>query len=424
MTPLDLLKAEVCKYQYFEDTDVIDVSLAANIATRLKLGDPIWMVIIGASSGGKSQILRPMSLTDPKFLHRVDDLTENTFLSGMRAKKGDTEPSLLHRIGVKGMLVMSDLTVLFSKASESRGAILSQFRMIYDGEMTKFSGASSEPLTWKGYLGILAGSTPSIYAHFEEVADMGERFIYYRMKDYNPEKATRLALTRGKFGKDLDDILSGLYAEYVKSVVSNWGDKAVVLPQEFQDHIIKAAVFAEKIRTPIVMDFQKKDTIRKPITAMPMRVALQLTSLVNGLYVMRGGELNDSDLNIVSWCGWSLANEEKRGVLSILGRSDFESGVTTQAVADVLGLSTTVTGSILQNLSAVKVLQRSGDGTGSLRWYIKDRSDWELVRKIEGIKSEDSVVYNERELSHEEQDEVDRVAEATWNMFENEKQIK
>lgn len=94
------LKQEIQKYQYFEDTSIIDLTLASLIATRMNLGDPIWLVIIGASSGGKSQILRPLSLTDEKYIHRVDDLTENTFLS---AKQGDEKNSLLHRIGKRGL---------------------------------------------------------------------------------------------------------------------------------------------------------------------------------------------------------------------------------------------------------------------------------------------------------------------------------
>ena len=157
------LKQEIEKYQYFEDTNIIDVALASIIATRMKLGEPVWLVIIGPSSGGKSQILRPLALTDPKFLHRIDDLTENTFLSGMKMG-GDKDAALLKRIGSSGILVMSDLTVLFSKAKEARATILSQFRMIYDGEMVKFSGTSDKAIVWKGYLGIIAGSTPSIYA--------------------------------------------------------------------------------------------------------------------------------------------------------------------------------------------------------------------------------------------------------------------
>jgi len=98
------LKQEIEKYQYFEDTNIIDVALASIIATRMKLGEPVWLVIIGPSSGGKSQILRPLALTDPKFLHRIDDLTENTFLSGMKMG-GDKDAALLKRIGSSGILV-------------------------------------------------------------------------------------------------------------------------------------------------------------------------------------------------------------------------------------------------------------------------------------------------------------------------------
>ena len=89
MRTLQEIKTEIQQYQYLEDTGVIDVTLASIIANRLKLSDPVWLIIIGASSGGKSQILRPVSLTDSGFIHRVDDLTENTFLSGAKSKDGE-----------------------------------------------------------------------------------------------------------------------------------------------------------------------------------------------------------------------------------------------------------------------------------------------------------------------------------------------
>ena len=242
------LKQEIQKYQYMEDTGIIDISIASLLATRMKIGDPVWLVLIGASSGGKSQILRPISLTDIKFIHRIDDVTENTFLSGMGPTAQDeTSNSLLIRIGKLGMIVISDLTVLFSKSSESRATILSQFRMIYDGEMTKFSGSNKNAIHWKGHLGIIAGSTPSIYSLFEEVSDMGERFIYYRMKEYNSRLATKLALGRTIYGKELDDILSGLYGEYVKSVqlytIEN--NLSGEVTEEVENRIIDIASFAE-----------------------------------------------------------------------------------------------------------------------------------------------------------------------------------
>jgi hypothetical protein len=414
MTYSDLI-TKVKEYMYLEDTGAIKIALASIIATRMKLGEPIWLIIIGASSGGKSQILRPLSLTDAKFLHRVDDLTENTFLSGMKVGKGKAEPSLLHRIGNFGMIVISDLTVIFSKNKEARSAILSQFRMIYDGEMTKFAGTSGEPLHWgPGSLGVLAGSTPTIYGHFEEVSDMGERFIYYRMKHYDEEKATRLAMNRKIYGKDLDKVLGGFYEEYIKTTIKGWeGD--VVLPEDIRERIIKIAMFAERARTAISMDFQKKNVTRIPVSAFAMRVALQLEAVAKGLYIISGGKLEAEDYHILDWCAYSLTNEEKRGVLHILGSVGYGIGVPTSKVADLLGLSTEVTRNILQNLAAVKIIKRGGTGDG-LYWQIDRREHWELIRSIEGLVEE--VEHENREVSSEEKDEADEMADHVldnWN---------
>lgn len=413
---LNELKEHIQQYQYFEDMGIIDIACASIIATRMQLGDPVWMIIIGASSGGKSQILRPLALTDSKFIHRIDDLTENTFLSGMKVAKGKPEPSLLHRIGTRGIIVISDLTVIFSKNKETRNTILSQFRMIYDGEMTKFSGTSGEPLHWgPGSLGILAGSTPSIYHHFEEVSDMGERFIYYRMKDYDALKATRLAMNRHIFGKKLDEDLSDRYAEYIKETILSWGKKEIILDEEVRERIMQVAFFSERIRTSIHMDFQRKEVVRKPVPAFPMRVALQLIAVAKGLTVMAGETgLTESDMHNIEWVGWSLANEEKRGVLTILAKTSFNIAVSTQKIADELGLSTNVTNTILQNLSAVGVLQRTGGLGGSLAWFIKSESDHKLVRRILNL-GDKTIVYDERGITSDEEDETRRANEEFFN---------
>lgn len=411
---LQELKDEISKYQYFEDTNIIDVSLASIIATRLKLGDPIWLVVIGASSGGKSQILRPLSLTDPKFLHRVDDLTESTFLSGGKIAGGG-DPSLLNRIGPQGMIVLSDLTVLFSKNPESRNAILSQFRMIYDGEMTKFIGTSMTPLHWKGYLGVLAASTPSIYAHFEEVADMGERFIYYRMKDYSADKAVDMAMNRTEFGKGLDDKLSKAYDAYIKEIIGEFEAGPIALPPEMNSRIKEISIFAERVRTAVHVDY-KNIIIRLPTPAMPMRVALQLTSVAKALYIMRKGALTENDMVIIDWCGYSLANEEKRACLRMMAGLEFNTSISTATVAAHIGLHTSIVSNIMHNLLSTGIVSRSGgerDGGGGHTWRIKIRKDWETVRRIEGITG--SATHEEETFTSEDGNELAEIADELFD---------
>lgn len=389
---LQELKQEIQKYQYMEDTGIVDISIASTLATRMQLGDPVWLVIIGASSGGKSQILRPISLTDQRFIHRVDDVTENTFLSGMKTNGEST--SLLQRIGSRGMMVISDLTVLFSKSNESRATILSQFRMIYDGEMTKFSGNNPEPIKWKGHMGVIAGSTPSIYSFFEEVSDMGERFVYYRMKEYDPRVATKLALSRTIYGKELDDILSGLYGEYIKEVQLHAQDNNLnpIISPEIEERIIDIASFAERVRTPVHLDYKFERITKIPTPAMPMRVALQLKTLARSLALISHYErgnftLTDDQMAIIDWCGYSLANEEKRAVLKVLARNGFDVSAGLSIISEGISLDHTTTLHILHNLTAVGVIKRIGASDNDAQWKIVDKKDYEIICRVENLDS-------------------------------------
>jgi len=421
---LNELKTEIQKYQYFEDTSIIDVSLASVIANRLKLGDPVWLIIIGASSGGKSQILRPLAMTDEKFIHRVDDLTENTFLSGAKVK-GDEPVSLLLRIGNQGIIVISDFTVLMSKSTESRATILSQLRMLYDGEMTKYSGNSPKPIKWPasgtGYLGMLAGSTPSIYAHFEDVADMGERFIYYRMKEADPLKATRLALSRTVYGRELDKIMSDMYGDYIKEVVKSIDPAKIELPENVKERIIEVSMFAERVRTTAHKEWRGELIDKIPVPAMPMRVALQLTSVVKGLgaiklYETGSCDFNDEDMGTIDWMAYSLANEEKRAVLKVVASVAFDTKVTTSSIADMVGLDTKIVRVILQNLASVGVLDRMGDD-GSLTWGFKTESDYNIVRRIEHIKGITEL--ESRGITAEEEQEAPTEADIFFDSIGN-----
>lgn len=411
------LKEEIGKYIHTEDDGMTKIALASIISTRLKLGDPVWLLLIGPSSGGKSQILRPLALTDEKFIHRVDDMTENTLLSGIKVKEKTKSVSLLKRIGPSGIIVISDFTVIFSKSQESRATILGQLRMVYDGEMTKFSGNQSEPITWKGALGILAGSTPSIYGHFEEVADMGERFIYYRMKPYDIEKATRRSLNRTMYGKELDTTLSSLYEGYIKEVTTSI-DTVPPISVAVYERIVTISMFAANLRTPTHYDKFQKAIDKVPVSEMPMRIALQLCAVARGLSVLHhydtgDWDLGEEDIQHIEWCAYSLANEERRACLKVIASIPFSNAIRSQTIADKIGLNTTITSISLQHLAAIGVLERSGDSSG-LTWKIKNEGIWQTIRRLEGIK-ESVLSEEERTISLEEKEEQSLAAEEEFN---------
>lgn len=400
----DELQKQIEEYVYTEDRNMNKIALATMIANRRRLSSPIWLLIIGASSSGKSQLLRPLSLSDPKFIYRMDDLTENALLSG---RNPNPDNSLLHKIGKLGMLVISDLTVLFSKSSETRNTILAQFRMVFDGEMVKYSGSGSgknksddddgykvDYSVWKGFVGILAGSTPTVYRHFEEVAEMGERFIYYRMKDYDEHKALKIAMNRKlNEAKKIDAQIAGYYREYIKGIFEKLNKMEVPdISSQHKERIADIAIFAESLRTPVFYDKYEKDVTRIPVTAFPMRVALQLLSLARALSIMNWNEsgnfeLNEEDLGALEWCAYSLANEERRACLRTLALYKYGVHLSSQQIGDEIGLSTSVTSRNLQHLAAIGMVNRTAEKS-KLEWRLSSVENWLLIRRLEGIEQE------------------------------------
>jgi hypothetical protein len=411
------LEQEVAKYMFSEDPGMLRASLASMVACRMKIGSRLWMVIVGPSSSGKSQILRPLAMTDAKFVHQIDDLSENSFLSGSKVGAGGGEVSLLKRIGSHGMVVISDFTVIFSKNVESKNAILAQLRTIYDGHMQKIVGNASKPIQWSGYLSILAGCTPSIYREMEEIASMGERLLFYRMKPTNDEKATRLALARTIYDKDLDQKLSDMYGDYIKDAIKNVGANPIpMLSDATNERILQIALFAAKLRTPAQYDKFAKAITHVPISEMAPRVALQLKSLAQALSVMTyydsgQWELSESDIQIAEHVAYSLASEERRACLRVLAGIAFESALSTSSVADPIGLNTDIIRTHLQHLAAIGVVERSGNGE-MLSWRFKHEAEWKIVRRLESIV--ENTLFTSREATNEEVSEQDEAALAVW----------
>ncbi len=80
MTKLKDIKDEWNKYIVLKDDRAVDMLLATCIGNMLIDLDPIWLMIVAPSSGGKTTLLSP--IVDIKNVYFVDDLTEKTLLSG------------------------------------------------------------------------------------------------------------------------------------------------------------------------------------------------------------------------------------------------------------------------------------------------------------------------------------------------------
>jgi len=400
------LKRKMREHLYMEDEDILDVIMAASITNVMQLGQPVWLVIIGAPSSGKTQYIAPLEYAQPagkQIIHEITDITPNTFLSGSLGKKSsEFEPSLLKRIGDHGILLFPDLTALFSKETQTLHEILGQLRHIYDGHLTKLTG-NQEPISWKGKLGIIGASTASLYRHFEEIADMGERFMYYRMKPYDIDKAVDKSLGRTLYGRALDEHIGELYKEYIGDVIQAHAADPV-FSEEDNRKIKEMAKLASVIRTSVHTNERTQEVDRIPEPEMPMRTALQLRGLALGMCIMNENEngeakLTEKNFRALEWCAFSLANDERRKTLQAL--ATYVSGCNAAAIGMTLGLPTGSASAYLQQLAALRVCRRiKVDGSNADLWQMEDESMRDIILRLSGIERQDGafVVEDDVEL--------------------------
>lgn len=390
---------------YIEDFGIIDTLLASVIANSQMIGDPVWLTLIGPSSGGKSQLIRPIAKSNPKLFLQVDDMTANTFISGTAG-----EDSLIFRIKGSGIISMDDLTVLFSKNSEDRAAILSQFRMIYDGRLAKATGANKGKLMeWTGHAGMLAGSTPAIYRHFSEVSDMGERFINYRMRTVDEEKITDFVMNNPVPAKQLDLLLIDSYTEYIASILSS--DRLSSVPEldaESMKIIKNAARVGTKMRTPVMFDDRDKFVSEIPVQEVSIRVMKQLIYLANAFMIMHYVETGEDKLprhyiNCLEWVAYSLSDDKRRlYAKAVLALEYAQKEVSIRNIAAYTGLPQAAVERQLPVLTAIGVLEMSEREQGKKEtrtWRFKDLAVKDFAYRLDTPEGIDPTLFdNEEEL--------------------------
>ena len=222
MTKLQDIKNEWEKFIILKDQHAIDIVFATIIGNMILDKDPIWLMLVAPSSGGKSTLIAPfVDITGCFF---VDDLTEKTLLSGYKVKGKDS--SLLKMIG-SGMMLFSDFTSILSKNPVSRGEILSQLKLVYDRKVSKYTGTGG--VLWEGKIGVISAATPDIYYHLEAGRSMGERFLYFWLDVPTDDEISRKQSETTISAKDMTDVMKLHYKDYYSSIHS-WVEKNGVPP--------------------------------------------------------------------------------------------------------------------------------------------------------------------------------------------------
>lgn len=169
------------EWMHVEDTEPLYATLGGAAARNLP-GDPIWLILIGAPSSGKTETV--LALTSVSGVKLVSTVTEGGLLSGTarRDKAKDATGGLLEGLD-SGLLLLKDFTSVLSLNNDTRLSLLAALREIYDGKWVRHVGVDGgRELAWEGKLGVVAASTGIIDRHHAVTSQMGERFLFCRLQ--------------------------------------------------------------------------------------------------------------------------------------------------------------------------------------------------------------------------------------------------
>lgn len=381
MTLADL-EAVVKKHMLLADTHIIKLLCAFVVASRLPINPP-WFFIVGPPSGGKSQLLK--SLQHAAGVLPIDDLTANTFSSGMRGQNGQSN-SLLDKLQPNSILLFKDFTTIISKDDSSRSMIIGQMRKIYDGDFRKIYGNSVETNFEGKAPSVLAGVTEKIYPSMAMFADMGERFLFWDFKQaetIDERKAVNRMAARNLNDGPGNAEMKASFTEYIESLAIP--EKAIDMDKDTESQIVDLAEFVTRARTPVL---RKKYSRDEPIIQVYRpeqgpRFVKQVLGIAQGLWVVSGGEITEEDRWILCKMALDSIPSIRRKCLQAL--TQYNLGVNAVRLADELRYPKDSIQMHLEDLAAVKVIDRTRLHNREL-WKIKD--EYRVIMEFhEGIKS-------------------------------------
>jgi hypothetical protein len=276
-----------------QDVDLIDFCLAVYKSHQIP-GDPLWAIIIDASGGGKTELLRAFrNRPDAYFLSKM---SEKSLVSGYRDPKAPqpADPSLLPQLHGK-ILIIKDLAPLLSMRRESRSAIIGDLRDAYDG-FTEQALGNIGRVAYEARFSVLAASTLAIERGDTVDQELGERFIKFRGRGQaNLDKVKRAIDNIGT-----DDLMRSEINQAVSDFLDSLPHAAErIIPGNLREPLVELADFMATARSSVARE--RSGVVEYlPRPEVGTRLGKELGKLLLALAVVRGKSSPDArDLDTV-----------------------------------------------------------------------------------------------------------------------------
>ena len=341
----DLIEV-LASYQHLDDPGHIWFALAVAVSGHAFTGEPLWGMLVGPSSSGKTETARALGLV----AGHIDDLTASALMSWTKGKN-PRPTGVLVRIGNQGVVTIGDFsTVLAASNKGTKDQLFAMLRRAYDGHVTRDLGTHSEQLRWHGRLTILACCTPILDEYTSHADSLGPRWLYYRMTPRSLEgmramtEAARIPADEGR----------ARAAQLTERIVTAAIERAknVQLAEDTTHVISDLAIVACYGRASVPRSsFGRREITSEATREEPARLYKQLSQLVRALLTL-GADLGHA-LSLARRCALDSIPQTRRKALELLV-TGLE--LTVSEVAREIGCDRKVARFALEELAAAGVL--------------------------------------------------------------------
>jgi hypothetical protein len=346
-------------------------AVLGTVAANRMPGDPVWLMLVGASGAGKTELLQPLAVLP--WVEMAATITVPGLLSGTRAAEQDDAATggLLPSMGDSGLLILKDFTSVLSTHPAQRAELLAAFREIYDGYWARHLGVDGgRKLDWAGSLGLIAGCTEAIDSHHAVMAAMGERFCTYRLPPPDAEALARRALagtgSEATMRADLADAVRELFDGITLPTTT------AALAAMDQTRLVALATLAATCRSAVERDPYTREIAQVYQSESPARLAKVLARLLGGMLA----------IGVEPDAAWKTLTKVGLDCMPTLRRLAFDwlivrpDPVTTDAIASAVGYPPSTMRRTLQDLAAHGVLvEGTGGKSGkSSEWSVSEQA--------------------------------------------------
>ena len=366
-------KVELIPHQRKGNFDVVCAVLGTYAANRMA-GDPLWIMLIGGSGWGKTELL--MSLTRLPHVYVASTMTEASLLSGSsrRDKGKDSTGGLLQKLGRFGYLLCKDFTSVLSMNRESSTTMLAALREIFDGSWTRHVGVDGgKTLHWEGKLSLIAGCTGAIDRYHAIVGALGERFLSYRLHTLEADQQGRRALELAGREQEMRKELSTAVTQLFTSLTLPQRPSA--MKEDEKDSLIALATLAARCRSSVERDSYKREIELILDPEAPARLALSLLRLYAGMLAI--GVTPEDARPLILKVALDCMPALRRAVFTKLVHD--EKAWETADLATKLGYPTQTARRTLEDLTAHGIVVRQKTGKAD-QWNLSDLA-YDLYRR-------------------------------------------